>query len=478
MKYARIIYIAATLIALIIIMMNIPSVMGREVVPQSREQIRLSYAPLVKKVAPAVVNIYTSRTIQRRTNPFMNDPFFSQFFGQGMLGGMTKQRVQNSLGSGVIISSEGLVVTNAHVIKGAEEIVVMMNDGREYKATIALVDKLTDVALLRIDEKGLTLPSVHIRSSETMEVGDLVLAIGNPFGVGQTVTSGIVSALSRPAQGVSDFNFFIQTDAAINPGNSGGPLVAMDGSVVGINTAIYSRSGGSQGIGFAIPAEIVLNVTAAEKNGRKASDGVLRAWLGAHAQDVTQDIADSVGLDRPQGAMIVDVSPHGPSNHAGLRSGDVVLSVNGKSVKDATELRYRYAMLSLGQKATLDVFRSGKKKTLSIRAEAPPEIPPRDTTLLKGTSPISGATVVNVSPAVVAEMRLIGQESGVVVTDVPRGSLASRFGFARGTGIIAINGQKITSVKQLKKLVEQTASRTWQMTLMKDGRTSSLMLRY
>ena len=265
--------------------------------PQSREEIRLSYAPLVRKVAPAVVNIYTKRVVRQRQSIFANDPFFRRFFGKEF--GVPQNRVQNSLGSGVIVRPEGIIVTNQHVIDEADQITVVLSDRREMEASLILSDEKTDLAILRVDTKGEPLPFLKVSDSDELEVGDLVLAIGNPFGVGQSVTSGIVSALARTAEGISDFNFFIQTDAAINPGNSGGALITMDGRLVGINTAIYSRSGGSVGIGFAIPSNMVATVVDAAENGAK----VVRPWIGATFQDMSSDLAGSFGLGRPTGVM-------------------------------------------------------------------------------------------------------------------------------------------------------------------------------
>lgn len=235
-----------------------PAAAGTRVVPDSRAEIQLSFAPLVKRVAPAVVNIYTRRTVETRASPLFSDPFFQQFFGDRFMppgfGGPTQRRVQNSLGSGVLVAADGLVVTNHHVIDGSDQITVVLADRREFEATLLGSDERTDLAILRIDARGEALPYLTLGNSDELEVGDLVLAIGNPFGVGQTVTSGIVSALSRTAiPGAGEYRAFIQTDAAVNPGNSGGALVTMDGALVGINTAIFSRSGGSHGIGFAIP---------------------------------------------------------------------------------------------------------------------------------------------------------------------------------------------------------------------------------
>ena len=260
----------------------------------------MSFAPIVKRVAPAVVNVYAARVIENR-NPFMNDPIFRQFFGDGI----PRRQVERSLGSGVIIDPKGLVVTNYHVIEGASEVKVALSDKREFAADIVLKDQHSDLAVLRIKGANERFPTLEFANSDALQVGDVVLAIGDPFGVGQTVTHGIVSAVARTQVGISDYQFFIQTDAAINPGNSGGPLVDMSGRLVGINSAIYSRSGGSQGIGFAIPANMVRVVVASAEGG---SGTVKRPWLGAKLQEVTPEIAESLGLKRPTGALVASLA--------------------------------------------------------------------------------------------------------------------------------------------------------------------------
>jgi serine protease Do len=246
-----------------------------KVVPDNKQQIEFSFSPVVKRISPAVVNIYTKTMVTSRISPFGNNPALNQLFGQNFNGGLTRQHIESSLGSGVIVEQDGVVVTNSHVVKDAQEISVVLGDGREFDAKVSLSDPHSDLAILRIDPKGEKLPFAPLKASETLEVGDIVLAIGNPFGVGQTVTSGIVSALARSSLNISDYNFFIQTDAAINPGNSGGPLVAMDGGVVGINSAIYSQSGGSLGIGFAIPSEMVARLSLRKKPTLKPA---AKAW--------------------------------------------------------------------------------------------------------------------------------------------------------------------------------------------------------
>ncbi|MCK5167496.1 MAG: trypsin-like peptidase domain-containing protein, partial [Rhodospirillaceae bacterium] len=299
---------------------------GNKTVPAGNAQLHLSYAPLVRGAAPAVVNIYTAKTVNvRRFAPLFNDPFFQQFFGGQIRRSVpgAKKKVQNSLGSGVIVSSDGTIVTNHHVIEGAEEIKVVLSDRREFEAVIVGKDERTDLAVLKIKNAGKDFSFLELNNSDNLEVGDLVLAIGNPFGVGQTVTSGIVSALARTQIGVSDLGSFIQTDAAINPGNSGGALIGMDGKLIGINTAIFSKSGGSMGIGFAIPSNMVSSVVRAIQTGGRA----VRPWFGASGHGVTADIARNIGLDRPVGVMITNVFDDGPAKRAGIRRGDIILNM-------------------------------------------------------------------------------------------------------------------------------------------------------
>ena len=262
----------------------------------SMAQVQLTFAPVVKRVAPAVVNVYARSVVQAQVNPFFNDPLFAQFFGATP---EMRQRVQQSLGSGVIVRADGMILTNNHVVEGGTDIVVALSDKREFKAKVLLADPRTDLAVLKIDTKGERLPVVPFADSDEVQVGDLVLAVGDPFGVGQTVTMGIVSALARTQVSASDYQFFIQTDAAINPGNSGGALVTTDGKLAGINTAIYSRSGGSIGIGFAIPANLARRVVEGVEGGQEAARGVKLAWIGASGQPVTSDIAASLGLPVP-----------------------------------------------------------------------------------------------------------------------------------------------------------------------------------
>ena len=280
-------------------------------VPASPTELRMSYAPVVQKAAPSVVNVYAAKIVENR-NPFMDDPFFRRFFGGGG-GGMPREQVQRSLGSGVIVDGSGLVMTNNHVIEGASEVKIALADKREFEAEVLLKDARTDLAVLRSRTAREKFTAIDLGNSDELQVGDVVLAVGNPFGVGQTVTHGIVSALARTQVGITDYQFFIQTDAAINPGNSGGALVDLAGRLVGLNTAIFSRSGGSQGIGFAIPVNMVKVVIASAKSGGTT---VRRPWLGAKLQNVTPDIAESLGLKRPVGALVATVTDKSPASRA------------------------------------------------------------------------------------------------------------------------------------------------------------------
>lgn len=430
-------------------------------VPRSRAEIAYSFAPIVKKAQPAVVNVFASRVERMPANPFLDDPIFRRFFGEGMPGrGQTAQ----SLGSGVIVDATGLVVTNNHVIENMTDVKVALADKREFPARILLRDPRTDLAVLKLTE-GANFPTMELGDSDALEVGDLTLAIGNPFGVGQTVTQGIVSALARTHVGITDYGFFIQTDAAINPGNSGGPLVDMDARVVGINSAIFSKSGGSVGIGFAIPVNMVKNVIAAAKGGGKQ---VKRAWMGATLQNLSKDIADGLGLDRPSGALLADIDANGPAAQAGLKRGDVIVSVDGQSVDDPEAVGYRIATRPLGGEATLGVLRGGKKIVAQIKLVPAPETPPRDAIRIRGQSPFAGATVVNISPAVIEDMSVQGAASGVVVSEIEDGSFAQQLNLQRGDVILSVNDRKIGATRDLEKVAGERAY-YWKITLARGG---------
>ena len=434
--------------------------------PSSKAQIELSFAPIVRRVAPAVVNIYTKRVVrERRVSPFFDDPFFRRFFGDKSPFGGSRERMANSLGSGVIVSSEGIIVTNHHVIKNADSITVVLSDRREFDAEILLNDERTDIAVLRIKMKGETLPKVDFGDSDELEVGDLVLAIGNPFGLGQTVSSGIVSGLARTSVGITDFRSFIQTDAAINPGNSGGALVGMNGHVIGINTAIYSQSGGSVGIGFAVPINMVRTIVRSAVTGKP----LVRPWLSLRATAVTADVASAVGLSRPGGILVESVHPDGPAAGAGIQRGDVIVAINGKPVDDLHGLRFRLATRDIGETVGVGIVRNGEPVTLSFRLIPPPEIPPRNQTVLEGRHPLAGAQIVNISPAVAEEHGLDEGLQGVLVTGVSRGSWASRIGLRNGDIVLGVNGEKAGTVAEVRRLTS-APQEVWRLEILRGQR--------
>jgi serine protease Do len=443
----------------------------QKTVPQTREQVTLSFAPLVKRVGPAVVNIYTKKVVQQRVaSPLLNDPFFRRFFGDQIPGG-TRKRVQNALGSGVIVDADGLIVTNNHVVSGSDEIRVVLADRREFDAEIVMADERTDLAVLRIDTEGKPLPYLEFADSDGVEVGDLVLAVGNPFGLSQTVTSGIVSSVARTTSGINDLDFFIQTDAAINPGNSGGALIDMHGRLIGVNTAIFSRSGGSIGIGFAIPGNIVKRVVESAVTGK----ALVRPWFGASGQPVTQDIAQSMGLDRPAGVLVNSVYPDGPAAKAGIEVGDIIYAINDKVIDDAGSLRFRMYTLPIGGTAEVEVYRDGKPRRVTLPLESPPEDPPRDETKLTGRSPLAGVIVLNLSPAVNEEFGIPLALRGVMVEKIETDAVARRF-FRPGDVLQSVNGREIDRVDTLVSTLRESAEDSWQIKLLREGKQLSFVI--
>ncbi len=438
--------------------------------PESRAEVQLSYAPVVRSVAPAVVNVYSRRVVREFTSPFANDPLFERFFGLGFRG--PQERQSQSLGSGVIVSSDGIIVTNNHVIAGGEEITVALADRREYDAVVILADERTDIAVLRIDPGNEELPVVRFHNSDELQVGDLVLALGNPFGVGQTVTSGIVSALARTQVGVSDYQFFIQTDAAINPGNSGGALVTLDGGLVGINTAIFSRSGGSIGIGFAIPANMVRLVVESAIEGTP----IVRPWIGVSTQPVTSDLAEGLNLDRPAGALINQIFDDGPAARGGLQIGDVILKFAGFDIVDPSGLRYRIGTQRPGSSVEIEFLREGRTRTVELELAEPPEDPPRSITQMAGRNPFEGATVANLSPAFNEENGIDSMLAGVVIIGMQRGTTAWRLRLQAGDIVREVNGTPITYVEDLERATSRQQGR-WDVTYERQGQTFSFSVR-
>ena len=438
--------------------------------PSSTSDVQLSFAPVVKRVAPAVVNVYSRRVVQTRSR-ISGDPFFDFFFGKRGFG-TPRQRMENSLGSGVIVGDDGVIVTNNHVIANGTEFTVVLNDRREFEAEVILADERTDLAVLCIDTEGERLATIPFADSDLAEVGDLVMAIGNPFGVGQTVTSGIVSAVARTQAGISDYQFFIQTDAAINPGNSGGALVNSNGELIGINTAIYSRSGGSIGIGFAIPSNMVFSVV----ESATAEGVIVRPWLGIKGQIVSSEIAESLGLARPAGILISGLHPDSPARKSGLKTGDIIIAVDDFEVDDVQSLNYRVATRRIGETARFRYLRGQLEKTASVTMMAAPEVPPRDLRVLEGDQPLRGVSVANLSPAVADEYAFDWDATGVVIVDIARGSFASRYGFQKGDIIESVNGAETETVDELVQVLSQGQG-AWRMTIRRGGRVIDLTIR-
>ncbi|WP_425484653.1 DegQ family serine endoprotease [Aureimonas mangrovi] len=436
-------------------------------IPQNSAQIQLTFAPLVKATSPAVVNVYAARQVQARS-PFQGDPFFEQFFGNRF---QSRPRIESSLGSGVIVDADGLVVTNNHVIEGADEVRVALADGREFAAEILTRDARIDLAVLRIDSDE-TFPTVPIADSDGAAIGDLVLAIGNPFGIGQTVTSGIVSALARSHVGVSDSSFFIQTDAAINPGNSGGALIDMRGQLVGVNTAIFSRSGGSLGIGFAIPSNMVRAFVEAAERGERFE----RPYIGAGFTQVTPDIAEALAMPRPTGALVQSVDEGAAAERAGLAPGDVVLSMDGFAINGPDALGYRLATTGIGRTARLEVLKDGASEEVELELTAAPETPERDERRLDGNTPFAGAIVANLSPRLADELEMPQTLRGVVVADVQRGSPAMRFGLQPKDIVRSLNGQEVESSSALEDQLSR-GGRGWRFEIERDGRRMTQTIR-
>ncbi len=460
-------YLASVLVAVSTVLLLFGSGQAyAQQVPSDRSEITLTFAPLVKQTAPAVVNIFTRTVVQQRGNRLFDDPFFRRFFGENspFSLGQERERVQNSLGSGVIVSDTGIVITNHHVIRGADEIKVVLTDKREFSATLLMSDERTDIAVLQMDGGVNGLPVLPFGNSDDLEVGDLVLAIGNPFGVGQTVTSGIVSGLARTSVGITDFRSFIQTDAAINPGNSGGALIDVKGQLIGINTAIFSKSGGSQGIGFAVPSTMVRRVL----NAAVAGEELVRPWLGFSGRDVDADIAEALGLARPGGVIVEDVADGGPAADSGLESGDIIIAVDGRPLDDGQGLRFYFATRELGGDIDLDIQRDGAIRQMSFPLIAPPEIPPRDRTDISGSFPISGIRVINLSPRVTDELGIPTDLTGVMVEALQRGSVAQRAGIRPYDIIAMINGEAIGTVDDLLAILNDAPSE-WYIELNRRG---------
>ncbi|ODN72022.1 DegQ family serine endoprotease [Methylobrevis pamukkalensis] len=450
-----------------------PAHAAERTLPSSQAEIQLSFAPVVKQVAPAVVNVYATREVAARASPLFDDPFFRQFFGRDPRQQLQPQRrQQNSLGSGVIVDPSGIIITNNHVIADGTEVKIALADRREFECDVILKDKELDLAVLKIRDPRGDLPSVPIGESDALEVGDIVLAIGNPFGVGQTVTQGIVSALARTRVGIADYQFFIQTDAAINPGNSGGALIDMSGTLVGINTAIFSRGGGSNGIGFAIPSDMVKVVLESAKRGST----VQLPSIGVDMQPVTAEIAESLGLDRPTGVLIATLDPGGPAEKAGLQPGDRIVSVGGVEVSDPREFNYRLATIGVGNVADIEIDRDGRIDHLKITLQAPKKVERPQEVRVQVRGPFAGTTIADVTPGIARELGVPGEPSGVLVTRIDPRSPAARVGIAPGDVVLAINGEEVVTTADFMRLA-QTSPLLWRVTVNRQGRVIRMAFR-
>jgi serine protease Do len=423
-----------------------------------------SFAPMVRKVAPSVVNIYSTRIVHQRPlrSPFSNDPLFRQFLGDQFPNGERERtRREQSLGSGVIISPDGYILTANHVVEGADEIKVAIDDGKkEYTAKVIGTDPPTDVAILKIDAKDL--PAVTLADSDQLEVGDIVLAIGNPFGVGQTVTMGIVSALGRSVLGFNGYEDFIQTDAAINPGNSGGALVDAEGRLVGINTAIISRSGGNQGIGFAVPINMARRIMERLISGQK----ITRGYLGIKLQDIDAGLAEQFGLPDQNGALVDDVLLNAPAEKGGIKSGDVITAFNGKPVADWHSLMLAVSECAPGADATVKLFRNGRVQTVAVTLEELPadamqnQNGQNNSDSGNNSTPdaLDGVTVADLDQQLRLELKIPAGINGAIATDVDQDSNSAETGLQRGDVIVEINRQPVSDADDAVKLCTKAKS--------------------
>ncbi|MCX8026758.1 MAG: DegQ family serine endoprotease [Thermodesulfovibrionales bacterium] len=419
--------------------------------PKQIEETARAFSDIVKVVSPAVVNISSTKTVNRQSGSF--DDFFDFFNPPQDSKG--KRWKEQSLGSGVVVSPDGLIVTNNHVIEQSDEIRVILYDKRSFKAKVIGADPKTDIAIIRIDAKNLQ--TIPWSDSDKLQVGEFVLAIGNPFGLNHTVTMGIISAVGRADVGISDYEDFIQTDAAINPGNSGGPLVNTKGELIGINTAIFSKTGGYQGIGFAVPSNMVrMVIDQLLKEGK-----VTRGWLGVTIQELSPELAQKFGLSSTEGALISDVTRGGPAHKAGIVRGDIILRYGGKKIKDVSTLRNLVAQTKVGSEVELLIWRKGKEYSTKVRII---EMPSEGLEMTSGTrkssddtdSILSGIAVIDISPAIAKQLGILPDDKGVVVMRVEPGSAAEIAGIKEGDLIQEIDRKAINNLNDFNKVVSKT----------------------
>jgi serine protease Do len=421
-------------------------------------------ASVVEAVKPAVVNISTVKTVRLR-DPFFDDPFFRRFFGEPF--GIPRERRQTGLGSGVIVDPSGYILTNNHVIRGADEIKVTLFDKREFRGKVIGTDPKTDLAVVKIDAKDL--PYIELGDSDKLKVGELVIAIGNPYGLNQTVTMGIVSATGRANVGIADYEDFIQTDAAINPGNSGGALVNARGELVGINTAIFSTTGGYQGIGFAIPSNMAKVVMEQLIKNKK----VIRGWLGVSIQALTPDMKKHFGLKEDRGVVINQIFENSPAEKAGLKEEDIILQYNGKDITDPTQLRNLVANTPPGKEVELKVFRDGKVFSVKVTIEELPQ----EVVAARGEyeNALKGVVVQNITPEARKELQIPPRITGVIVADISEDSPAQGY-LQKGDVIMAINRTRINNTKDYQKIVSKLKEGELLLFIYRDGQTFHLTL--
>lgn len=434
-----------------------------------------SFAPIVKNAQPAVVSIASTKVVKvsngdEGSSPLFDDPLFRQFFGEKNRPGKPHSQREQGLGSGVIVSPDGYILTNNHVIDGANEIKVYTSDKRELKAQVIGADPKTDVAVVKVDQKNL--PTLAFADSSQVQVGDIALAIGNPFGVGQTVTMGIISATGRGDLGIEDYEDFIQTDAAINPGNSGGALINTSGQLIGINTAILSRAGGNQGVGFAVPANLARTVmNQLLKNGK-----VVRGYLGVMIQGVTPDIAQAFNLADTHGALIGEVTKESPAAKAGLAQGDVITELNGERVTDSRELRLKISQLAPGTTIKLKVLRDGNPRDVAITLGELPNEKEAANNEKSENDGFAGLSVENLTPQVARELELPASISGVVVTDVADGSRAGDAGLRRGDVIEQVNRRPVKNAAEFEQAMKQSGNKSTLLLVNRNGHTSFVVI--
>ncbi len=431
-----------------------PIAIAQNALPVSLGNFANGFSAVIKPALPAVVNIRTSKMVKTQANqmsPFFNDPMFRQFFGDQFGGGKPHAEREQALGSGVIVTSDGTILTNNHVIDGASDIKVQLSDKREFKAKLVGADPKTDIAVLKIEASGL--PTLPLGDSSQLNVGDLIFAIGDPFGIGETATMGIVSATGRGQLGIEDYENFIQTDAAINPGNSGGAMIDIHGNLVGINTAILSHgSGGNEGVGFAIPMSMAKPVM----DQILAHGKVVRGYLGVHIQDLTPEIAKAFNYNMSGGALIGDVSPNTPASKAGLQKGDVIVKLNGQAVSDYTDLRLRISQMAPGTDVKLEIWRDGKTQDYTVAlGELPEKTEAEDNSGTESGGGLEGVQVDELTPDIAQQLNLGPGTHGVVVTSVDPSSPAApaQPPISRGDVIQEINHKPIRNLSDYRQAI-------------------------